>query len=88
MPLGADELLPEPPIPPMDAPISQAAPLPNFDLEAPVSLGTRTAKVSLEWYRINRFDTSKGFAPGSRYQTNDERRPMQTPGLSVRVPLE
>ena len=62
--------------------------MPNFDLEAPVSFSTRAAKVNLEWYRINRFDTSKGFAPGSRYQTNDERRPMQTPGLSVRVPLE
>ena len=31
---------------------------------------------------------SVGFAPGSRYQTTEDRKPIQTPGFSISVPLK
>ena len=38
--------------------------------------------------RIQRFYQGLGYAPGSHFATSEEKRPIQTPGLSVQVPLQ
>lgn len=79
--------LPLPPIPPLNAPSSELAPMPDLDVRAPRS-PTQTVRLRPEVFSSERPDTSLGFAPGSRYQTADERRPLQTPGLRLTVPLQ
>lgn len=79
--------LPLPPIPPLNAPSSELAPMPDHDIRAPRS-PTQTVQLRPEVFSAERPDTSLGFAPGSRYQTADERRPLQTPGLRLTVPLQ
>jgi hypothetical protein len=36
--------------------------------------------------RLNQ--SSLGYAPGSHFQSSNERRDIDTPGLTVRVPLQ
>jgi len=79
--------LPEPPVPPSKPPTDEAAPVPNLDAKAPSSVASEDPQIKLELYRLSRFDASQGFAPGSRYQSSEDRKPIQTPGVSIRVPL-
>jgi len=79
--------LPLPPIPPEILPSDQSAPLPDRDLRAPDDGGPRT-RVSVQDFRVQRFYQGLGYAPGSHYATSEEKRPIQTPGLSVQVPLQ
>jgi hypothetical protein len=44
--------------------------------------------VSVQDFRVQRFYQGLGYAPGSHYATSEEKRPIQTPGLSVQVPLQ
>jgi hypothetical protein len=80
--------LPLPPVPPDRLTMAEDAPVPDTDVRAPASIQAQGAKVSLEMYRASRFDPSLGFAPGSRFQTAEDRKPIQTPGVSVRIPLK
>ena len=41
-----------------------------------------------EVFQATRPETSMGFAPGSRYQSSDEKRPLQTPGMRLPAPLQ
>lgn len=81
------EELPVPPVPPDNPPISEAAPTPDFNARGPVAPASEGASVNVRLYRSNPPDPSRGFAPGSRFQTAEERKPIQTPGFSVTVPL-
>jgi hypothetical protein len=80
--------LPIPPIPPAQASRSIAAPVPDSDFQAPPALADTAPTVGLKFYRAQTFDPAFGFTPGSRYQTSEERKPIQTPGFSVSVPLK
>jgi hypothetical protein len=80
--------LPVPPIPPEHPPAAQAAPMPNPDARAPQDRSAGGTQVGLTDFRINRDNQSLGYTPGSQFQTNEDRRPIQTPGLTVRVPLQ
>jgi hypothetical protein len=82
------EGLPVPPIPPSIPPIADAAPVPNLDAEAPVAPSSDEPSVNVRLYRARMFDPGVGFVPGSRYQTAEDRKPIQTPGLSISVPLK
>jgi hypothetical protein len=82
------ENLPVPPVPPAQPPISEAAPVPNVNAEAPVAPASNEVKLDVKFYRARTYDASKGFVPGSRYQSNEDRKPIQTPGFSVSVPLK
>jgi hypothetical protein len=82
------EDLPVPPIPPNIAPIADAAPVPNPDAEAPVTPSSDEPSVNVRLYRVRMYDPSAGFVPGSRYQSSEDRKPIQTPGLSISVPLK
>jgi hypothetical protein len=85
---GQHGSLPLPPAPPDHLAVAEDAPVPDADARAPVPTLVQGAKVSLEMYRASRFDPSLGFAPGSRFQTAEDRKPIQTPGVSVRIPLK
>jgi hypothetical protein len=80
--------LPVPPIPPAHPPMEQSAPVPNPDLQGPAE-ASKGPQVSFTDFRLDRDkQSSLGYAPGSQFQTNEDRRVIQTPGLSVRVPLQ
>ena len=82
------DTLPVPPIPPVLPAIGDAAPVPNFDAEAPVTPSSEGPSVNVRLYRIRMYDPSAGFVPGSHYQSTEDRKPIQTPGLSISVPLK
>jgi hypothetical protein len=82
------EELPVPPIPPRIPPIADAAPVPNPDAEAPATPSSDEPSVNVQLYRARMYDPSVGFVPGSRYQSTEDRKPIQTPGFSISVPLK
>lgn len=79
--------LPVPPIPPARPPVDESAPLPNRDIQGPVATvpGTR---VRVQDFRVDRMTDGLGYTPGSRFSTSEDRRSIQTPGLTVQVPLQ
>jgi hypothetical protein len=86
---GASPLpaLPLPPIPPPNPPTDQSAPIPDRDAQAPPESGTQGARVGVRDFRVRRFNEGLGYVPGSQFETSEEKRPIQTPGLAVQVPL-
>lgn len=82
------EQLPVPPVPPETTQVSEAAPVPNFDAQEPVAPVSEKPSIDVKLYRARTFDTSVGFAPGSRFQTSEDRKPIQTPGFAITVPLK
>jgi hypothetical protein len=80
--------LPVPPIPPANPPAVDTAPVPNADAHAPVAASSEEPSIDVRLYRVRRYDPSLGFAPGSRYQSTEDRKPIQTPGFSISVPLK
>jgi hypothetical protein len=80
--------LPVPPIPPEHPPLAQSAPIPNPDARAPLDRSAGGTQVGLTDFRLDRQDQSLGYSPGSQFQNNEDRRVIQTPGLTVRVPLQ
>ncbi len=81
------EELPVPPSPPDRGPASDAAPVPNLDAQNPATASQAQTNVQVQFYRSQPYQAGVGFAPGSRYRTPEDRKPIQTPGLSVSVPL-
>ncbi len=46
------------------------------------------ARVGVRDFRVHRFiNEGLGYAPGSQFESSEEKRPIQTPGLAVQVPL-
>jgi hypothetical protein len=82
-----DTGLPVPPVPPSVPPTDTAAPRPDDSLRAPVVLADQDPLVRLQLFRMQRHDSSQGFLPGSRYESTEDRKAIQTPGLTVTVPL-
>jgi hypothetical protein len=82
------EDLPVPPVPPDIPPIADAAPVPNPDAAEPVTPSSDAPSVNVRMYRARMYDPSVGFVPGSRYESSEDRKPIQTPGLSISVPLK
>jgi hypothetical protein len=80
--------LPVPPIPPAHPPADQAAPVPDIDAQGPLSADPQGVKVGLNDFRVRRYDSSMGYTQGSHFQTSEEKRPIQTPGLMFRVPIQ
>ncbi len=80
--------LPVPPIPPAHPPSDRSAPVPDRDIQAPVQAATPGPRVSLQDFRIRRYYQGLAYSPGSHFETSEEKRPIQTPGLTVQVPLQ
>jgi hypothetical protein len=85
---GAAPALPLPPQPPPDPPTDQAAPTPRADARGPINTTEQGPEVTLRDFRRQWHDGSQGFTPGSHYQTSEDRKSIQTPGVLVRVPLQ
>jgi hypothetical protein len=79
--------LPVPPIPPPHPPIAQSAPVPNSDVDAPVAASV-LPNVTFRDFRATKYANSPGYAPGSQFETNEDKRTIQTPGLTWKVPLQ
>ena len=79
--------LPIPPIPPANPPTDQAAPIPDPDMRPPVGEIRTGPQIKLQDFRVRREDQSLGYSPGSQFRTSEDKRVIQTPGLSVQVPL-
>jgi hypothetical protein len=86
---GAEaDQFPVPPIPPDHPLLADNAPLPNFDARPPLVPISTSPTIDVRVLSAKRYDPSLGFAPGSRIQINEDRRPIQPPGFSVSVPLQ
>jgi hypothetical protein len=87
---GPRALLPLPPPLPADPPADQAAPVPDADVLAPGAFAPdpSSAVWALRIYRMQEFGTGEGYIPGSAYQSPEQRKPLQTPGFIVTVPLQ
>jgi hypothetical protein len=68
--------------------MDQSAPMPNRDITGPLVLEPQGAQFSVSNFRIRRTDQSLGYGPGSQYETTEDKRPIPTPGLTIRVPLQ
>lgn len=79
--------LPIPPPPPAHPPSGETAPVPNLDVHAPIAPVSDEPRVDVRMFRARSYDPSLGFAPGSRYQSSEDRKAIQTPGFSINVPL-
>ena len=84
---GPPRDLPIPPIPPPVPPAGQTAPIPDRDAQAPPDENSNGTRVGVQDFRVERFNDSPGYTPGSQFRTSEDKRPIQTPGLSVHVPL-
>lgn len=86
---GQPPFLPLPPPLPANPPADHAAPVPNDDPHIPDE-GARQGRASwaLRVYPMQEFDTGNGYVPGSAYQSPEQRKPIQTPGFMVTVPLQ
>ena len=62
--------------------------MPDRDAQAPPDGTGDGARVSVRDFRISRFNQGMGYAPGSQFETSEEKRSIQTPGLTVQVPLQ
>ena len=87
-PAAMAERLPVPPIPPRQLSQSEIAPVPDVDAQAPIAPASESPRFDVKLYRAQPYDPGFGFAPGSRYRSSEDRKPIQTPGLIVSVPLK
>jgi hypothetical protein len=87
-PTAFAENLPLPPMPPIQPHLADAAPVPDADAQAPVAPDSGQPSINMRLYRARTYDPAGGFAPGSRYQSSEDRKAIQTPGFSINVPLK
>ena len=85
---GPAPTLPLPPVPPEHPPTEQTAPIPNHGCPWAARHRFSRNAVQITDFRVPRRDASKGYTPGSHFQSSSERRDIDTPGLTVRVPLQ
>jgi hypothetical protein len=81
-------LLPLPPPLPVDPPTDEAAPIPNTNARVPSGTAQEQTAWALRVYSMPDFDTGEGYIPGSAYQSPEQRKPIQTPGFMITVPLQ
>jgi hypothetical protein len=82
------EGLPIPPVPPDHPPLADIAPIPDEDARAPIPPASASASVDVKFFQTRRYNPALGFAPGSAYRANEDRRPIQPPGFNISVPLK
>jgi hypothetical protein len=80
--------LPLPPIPPAHPPREQLAPTPDRSAQAPWVAPDDGVRVRPQDFRAQLPTQGLGYTPGSQFQSSEDKRPIQTPGLSVQVPLQ
>jgi hypothetical protein len=68
--------------------MDQSAPVPDPDMTGPLVPDPQGAQFSISNFRVRRPDQNLGYGPGSQFETSEDKRPIQTPGLTIRVPLQ
>jgi hypothetical protein len=85
---GQSQSLPLPPIPPAHPPADRGAPVPDPGISAPREGPPPLSNITVRDFRNNDYNQSLGYTPGSKFETSEDKRSIQTPGLSLRVPLQ
>ena len=49
--------------------------------------GAQKARFHVRIFSLDEHDSGLGFIPGSAYPAPEDRKPMQTPGITVSVPM-
>jgi hypothetical protein len=80
--------LPLPPKPPAHPPADRRAPVPDLYVSAPREGPSPLPNFTVRDFRIDDTNHSLGYTPGSKFETSEDKRSIQTPGLSFRVPLQ
>ena len=80
--------LPLPPVPPAHPPADRGAPVPDLYISAPREGPPPLSNITVRDFRMNDYNQSLGYTPGSKFETSEDKRSIQTPGLSFRVPLQ
>jgi hypothetical protein len=89
LPPPASPPLPLPPPLPTDPPMDLAAPMPDDSLGLPTGPArNQTTTWAPQLYRMQDLSSGEGYIPGSAYQAPEQRKPIQTPGFMVTVPLQ
>lgn len=84
---AAGSSIPLPPRPPTHVPAGEPAPMPDDDLRRP-TLGTETVRFHVRMFSLDEHDSGLAFIPGSAYAAPEDRKPMQTPGVTLSVPMQ
>jgi hypothetical protein len=79
---------PLPPKPPAHPPADRGAPVPDLYVSAPREGPSPLPNITVRDFRMDDTNHSLGYTPGSQFQTSEDRRSIQTPGFSFRVPLQ
>ena len=80
--------LPLPPVPPAHPPADRGAPVPDLYISAPREGPPPLSNITVRDFRVDENNHSLGYTPGSQFQTSEDKRSIQTPGFSFRVPLQ
>lgn len=80
--------LPLPPVPPAHPPADRGAPVPDLYISAPPEGPSPLPNIVVRDFRMNDYNQSLGYVPGSKFETSEDKRSIQTPGFSLRVPLQ
>ena len=79
---------PIPPIPRASTQLGTPAPVPDRDARPPPDPNSSPhTKMSVTDFRPPTVDSSAGFSYGSRFQSPEDARPIQTPGFTLAFPL-
>jgi len=84
-----NQSLPVPPIPPANLPTARSAPMPDRGAAGPLTSPEIGPQFQLKDFRADPLQQSGfGFSRGSQFQSDVDKHPIQTPGLTVRFPLQ
>ncbi len=81
------EPLPVPPAPPTHLMQSENAPVPNLDADGRVPPDELHSYVALRNFRSPLGQPGLGYTPGSQFRAPEDRKAIQTPGVSFTVPI-
>jgi hypothetical protein len=82
------ETLPVPPEPPAQITQSQSAPVPDPDADGRVPREELHSYVEIRNFRSPTAAPGHGFTPGSQFRSPEDRKAIQTPGVSFTVPID
>ncbi len=62
--------------------------MPDRDITGPLEAAPTGPQFDISNFRVRRYNGSLGYTPGSQFESSEDKRPIQTPGLTLRVPLQ
>ena len=83
-----DDDFPIPPIPPVEPPAYQAAPMPDTERSAPALAAPRGTQIRPDFYSRRFYNGGQGYLPGSTIEGEQEQRQLPVPELNLKMPLQ